>query len=559
MSTPWWREAVTYEVYPRSFADANGDGDGDLAGLLARLPYLAALGVDALWIAPWYPSPLADGGYDVSDYCGIHPMFGALADADALLAEVHARGMRVIVDVVANHTSDQHAWFRAALAAPPGSRERARYFFRDGLGDAGELAPNNWISAFGGSAWSRITEPDGRPGQWYLHLFAPEQPDLDWGNREVADAFDDVLRFWFDRGVDGVRVDAAPALAKAPGMPDADYGGVPLFVTADWVGNPHWDVDDVHAILRRWRAVGDQYDDDRVFVAEAIVNGPERLSRYLRADEMHTAFNFGFLKAGWGPGLRAVIDDTLAALAPVGSPPTWVLGSHDETRLVTRFGRANTGARHIADAQGAPSDIALGTRRARAAALLMFALPGGAYVYQGDELGLPDVEDIPDDRLQDPIWHRSGHTIRGRDGCRVPLPWSGDAPPFGFSPSGARTWLPQPASWRTLTVEAQERDPGSTLALYRAALAVRRSHEGFRGETLTWLPSAPDVLEFERSAGLRCTVNVGADAVPLDPEREVLLASAPLPGQSIPPDTTVWTVVSDSPTSPGRPGAPAAR
>jgi len=270
MTTPWWREAVTYEVYPRSFADGNSDGDGDLPGLLARLPYLEALGVDALWIAPWYPSPLADGGYDVSDYRGIHPMFGTLADADALLAEVHARGMRVIVDVVANHTSDQHPWFRAALAAPPGSPERARYFFRNGRGDAGELPPNNWISAFGGSAWSRITEPDGRQsddGQWYLHLFAPEQPDLDWANHEVADAFDDVLRFWFDRGVDGVRVDAAPALAKAPGMPDADYGGVPLFVTADWVGNPHWDVDDVHAILRRWRAVGDEYDGDRVFVA----------------------------------------------------------------------------------------------------------------------------------------------------------------------------------------------------------------------------------------------------------------------------------------------------
>jgi alpha-glucosidase len=546
MSTPWWREAVTYEVYPRSFADGNGDGDGDLPGLLARLPYLEALGVDALWIAPWYPSPLADGGYDVSDYRGIHPMFGTLADADALLADVHARGMRVIVDVVANHTSDEHPWFRAALATAPGSPERARYFFRDGRGEAGELPPNNWISAFGGSAWSRITEPDGRQpegSQWYLHLFAPEQPDLDWGNREVAEAFDDVLRFWFDRGVDGVRVDAAPALAKAAGMPDADYGGVPLFVAADWEGNPHWDVDEVHAILRRWRAVGDEYDGDRVFVAEAVVNGPERLSRYLRADEMHTAFNFGFLKAGWGPGLRAVIDDTITALAPVGSPPTWVLGSHDETRLVTRFGRANTGARHIADAQGAPSDLVLGTRRARAAALLMLALPGGAYVYQGDELGLPDVEDIPEERLQDPIWHRSGHTIRGRDGCRVPLPWSGDAPPFGFSPSGVRTWLPQPASWGTLTVQAQEQDPGSALALYRAALALRRSHEGFRGEAFSWLPSGPDVLDFERSAGLRCTVNVGAAAVRLDPEREVLLASAPLADGALPPDTTAWTAL----------------
>ena len=218
-----------------------------------------------------------------------------------------------------------------------------------------------------------------------------------------------------------------------------------------------------------------------------------------------------------------------------------MLGSHDETRLVTRFGRADTGARHIADAQGAPSDLALGTRRARAAALLMLALPGGAYVYQGDELGLPDVEDIPDDRLQDPIWHRSGHTIRGRDGCRVPMPWSGSSPSFGFSPDGVATWLPQPASWRTLTVEAQERDPGSMLALYRAALAIRRSHEGFRGEAFTWLPSAPDVLDFERAAGLRCTVNVGADAVSLDPAREVLLTSAPLVDGALSPDATAWT------------------
>jgi hypothetical protein len=339
---PWWRDAVTYEVYPRSFADGNGDGDGDLEGLLARLPYLADLGVDALWIAPWYPSPLGDGGYDVSDHRDIHPMFGTLADADAVLAAAHALGLRVLVDVVANHTSDAHPWFADALAAGPGSAARARYFFRDGRGPGGAEPPNNWISAFGGSAWSRVTEPDGSPGQWYLHLFAAEQPDVDWRHPEVADHFDDVLRFWFDRGVDGVRVDAAPALVKADGMPDADYGGVPLFVTADWEGNPHWDVDDVHAILRRWRRIGDAYAGDRVFVAEAIVNGPERLSRYLRPDEMHTAFNFGFLKAGWGPGLRDVVDDTLAALASTGAPPTWVLGSHDETRLVTRFGRGTS-------------------------------------------------------------------------------------------------------------------------------------------------------------------------------------------------------------------------
>jgi alpha-glucosidase len=540
---PWWRDAVTYEVYPRSFLDANGDGDGDLPGLRSRLPYLADLGVDAIWIAPWYPSPLADGGYDVSDYCDIHPMFGTLADADAVLAGAHDLGIRVIVDVVANHTSQDHPWFRAALQAGPGSLERDRYFFLDGRGPDGELPPNNWISAFGGSAWNRITEPDGAPGQWYLHLFAPEQPDLNWRNADVVESFDDVLRFWFDRGVDGVRVDAAPALAKADGMPDADYGGVPLFVTADWEGNPHWDVDDVHDILRRWRRIGDGYDGDRVFVAEAVVNGPERLSRYLRADEMHTAFNFGFLKAAWGPGLHQVIDETLAALAPVGSPPTWVLGSHDETRLVTRYGRRNTGARHIADEQGAPSDLALGTRRARAALLLMLALPGGAYIYQGDELGLPDVEDIPDDRLQDPIWHRSGHTVRGRDGCRVPLPWSGTAPPFGFSPDGVETWLPQPSSWSAGTVQAQSGDPTSVLSLYRSALRLRHEHAGFHGDTLAWQPSPETVLDFERDEGLRCTVNLGVDAVELAADRELLLASVPLEGRTLPPDTAAWTLL----------------
>jgi alpha-glucosidase len=537
---PWWRDAVTYEVYPRSFADANGDGDGDLEGLRRHLGYLADLGVDAIWVAPWYASPLADGGYDVSDHRDIHPMFGNLADADAVLAEAHRLGLKVIIDVVANHTSDQHPWFREALASAPGSAARARYFFRDGRGPDGELPPNNWISAFGGSAWSRVDEPGGRPGQWYLHLFAPEQPDLDWRDPEVGDLFDDVLRFWFDRGVDGVRVDAAPALAKAEGMPDADYGGVPLFVASDWEGNPHWDVDEVHAIMRRWRRVGDSYDGDRVFVAEAIVNGPERLSRYLRADEIHTAFNFQFLKAGWGPGLKDVIDDTLSALAPVGAPATWVLGSHDETRLVTRFGRRETGARHISEGQGAPSDLALGTRRARAAALLMLALPGGAYIYQGDELGLPDVEDIPDALRQDPLWHRSGHTILGRDGCRVPLPWNGDSEPFGFSPDGVRPWLPQPAEWASLTVETQSADPESMLSLYREALRIRHREPGFSTDDFRWRPGSETVLDFERGEGLRCVVNVGVDDVPLPADATVLLSSGDVGAGVLRPDSAVW-------------------
>ncbi|HVN12067.1 MAG TPA: glycoside hydrolase family 13 protein [Kineosporiaceae bacterium] len=540
MATPWWSDAVIYEVYLRSFADSDGDGNGDLGGLRNHLNYLADLGVDALWITPWYPSPFADGGYDVSDYRDIHPMFGTLADADAVLDEAHRLGIRLIIDLVVNHTSDQHPWFQRALRASPGSPDRDRYFFRDGRGAGGELPPNNWISAFGGSAWTRVTEPDGTPGQWYLHLFAPEQPDLDLRNADVVEDIDDVLRFWFDRGVDGVRIDAAPALAKAEGLPDADYGDVPLFVASQWQGNPHWDVDDVHSVLRHWRHIGDGYPGDRVFVAEAVVNGAERLTRYLRPDEMHTAFNFQFLKAGWNPGLRAVIDESIAALASVGAPATWVLGSHDDTRLVTRYGRRVTGARHIADEQGAPSDLALGTRRARAAVLLMLALPGGAYVYQGDELGLPDVEDIPEDLLQDPIWERSGHSVRGRDGCRVPMPWAGDHPPFGFSPDGVRTWLPQPERWRSLTVEAESRDSHSMLTLYRRALRIRRALAGFRTDRFAWRDGPADVLDFERGDGVRCVVNLGGADLTLDAQAELLLASAPLERGVLPADTAAW-------------------
>ena len=538
--SPWWRSAVMYQVYPRSFADGNGDGEGDLQGLRAKLPYLADLGVDGLWISPWFPSPMADGGYDVSDFRGIHPMFGSLEDADAVLSEARALGLRVIIDLVPNHTSDQHPWFFAALEAGPGSAERARYFFRDGRGADGGEPPNNWISAFGGPAWTRIVEPDGSPGQWYLHLFAPEQPDLDWSNEAVLDDFDDVLRFWFDRGVDGLRIDAAPAMSKKAGLPDADYGGVLQFRTVDWDDNPHWDVDTVHDIFRRWRAIADTYDGDRAFVAEAVVSTPERLAAYLRPDEMHTAFNFPYLKGPWEAGpLRQVIDDTLSSFAPLGVPSTWVLTSHDEIRPVTRYGRPTTSSYFISDGEGEVSDLALGTRRARAAAMLMLALPGGAYIYQGEELGLPNVDDLPDEVLQDPMFLRSGGEMRGRDGCRVPLPWSGQEPPFGFSPDGVTPWLPQPQSWRELTVEAQDGDPTSMLALYRQALRLRRDTGGLDGEELAWRESAPDVLDFERGEALRCVANLSGIPVELPVDR-VLLSSIPLEDGLLPTDATAW-------------------
>ncbi|MCF6507848.1 glycoside hydrolase family 13 protein [Blastococcus sp. MG754426] len=536
----WWRGAVVYEVYLRSFADSDGDGVGDLGGLRHRLSYLAELGVDALWITPWYPSPMADGGYDVADYCDIDPRFGTLADADALLAEAHANGLRVITDLVANHTSDQHPWFRAALAAGPGSPERARYFFRDGR-EGGSAPPNDWISAFGGPAWTRVREPDGSPGQWYLHLFAPEQPDLDWDHPGVREDFDAILRFWFDRGIDGIRVDAAPAMAKVEGLPDAGHGPGAMFESRTWVGNPHWDVDGVHEIFRRWRRIGDSYEGGRLFVTEAVVNGPERLSRYVRPDEMHTSFNFDYLASPWDArSLRTVIDASLAALEPVGAPATWVLSSHDETRHVTRFGRAESAAATMGfDAGVSGADLELGLRRARAATLLTLALPGSAYVYQGEELGLPEVEDLPDDVLQDPTWERSGRTARGRDGCRVPLPWEGDRPPFGFTVAGVDPWLPQPPRWAALTVAAQSADPTSTLSLYRAALHLRRRVPGLRGEDFAWRAMADDVIAFDRGRSFRCVVNLSGEPLDLRGTGRVLLSSQP-GGGLLAPDTAVW-------------------
>nr|WP_218860639.1 glycoside hydrolase family 13 protein [Petropleomorpha daqingensis] len=523
----------------RSFADSDGDGVGDIGGLRSRLGYLRDLGVDAVWITPWYPSPMADGGYDVSDYRDIDPRFGTLADADALVAEAHALGLRVIIDLVANHTSVEHPWFRAAVAAGPGGRERDRYFFRDGR-DGGDRPPNDWISAFGGIAWTRVQEPDGSPGQWYLHLFAPEQPDLNWDDEGVRAEFDDVLRFWFDRGVDGFRVDAAPAMAKAPGLPDAGHGPGASFESTRWVDNPHWDVDAVHDVLRRWRAVGDGYPGERLFVTEAVVNGPVRLSRYVRPDEMHTTFNFDYLRCPWEPrALRTAITETLAAMESVGAPPTWVLSSHDETRHVTRFGRADTSGGAMGFDAAVPTDLALGRRRARAALLLTLALPGSAYLYQGEELGLPEVEDLPEEALQDPTWERSGRTVRGRDGCRVPLPWSGQQPPFGFSPDGVRPWLPQPPGWRALTAAAQEADPSSTLSLYRAALRQRRQLSCLREPGLSWADAGDGVLAFDRGPAFRCLVNFSDEAVDLAGEGEVLLSSQP-GDRALPTDAAVW-------------------
>lgn len=383
-AAPWWRDAVMYEVYLRSFADGDGDGIGDLPGLRSRLPYLRGLGVDGLWITPWYPSPMKDGGYDVRDYVDIDPLFGTLDDARALVDDAHRHGLKVIVDFVANHTSDEHPWFQEALAAGPGSAARARYHFRDGKGPGGQEPPNDWISAFGGPAWTRVVEPGGAPGQWYLHLFAPAQPDLNWDDAGVREAFEAILRFWFDFGLDGLRIDAASGFAKDPGLPDFGFVAEDIFQPVRWEGSPLWDVEGVHDILRSWRAIADGYDGDRVYVGEVVVNGPQRLARYMRPDELHTTFNLDFLKSSLDPvELRDTIDGTLAAFGQVGAPATWTLSNHDETRHVTRYGRAFTGVPLPPPYPFPPSDRELGTRRARAMLLLMLALPGSVYLYQG--------------------------------------------------------------------------------------------------------------------------------------------------------------------------------
>ncbi|MFJ3159297.1 glycoside hydrolase family 13 protein [Streptomyces kanasensis] len=502
----WWCDAVIYEVYVRSFADSDGDGVGDLRGVRERLPHLARLGADAVWLTPFYASPQADGGYDVADHRAVDPLFGDLSDADDLVRAAHELGLRVIVDIVPNHTSDRHPWFRQALAGDG----RDRYHFHPGRGPDGSLPPNDWESVFGGPAWTRVAD-----GQWYLHLFAPQQPDLNWENAAVRAEFDSVLRFWLDLGVDGFRVDVAHGMVKAAGLPDIGQREQARLIGSQRL--PFFDQDGVHEIHRGWRRLLDSYDGRRIAVAEAWAPSAERLALYVRPDELHQAFNFAYLQAPWDAGtLRRVIDDSLRATTSVGAPTTWVLSNHDVVRHTTRYGSL---------------------RRARAAALLMLALPGSAYLYQGEELGLPEVTDLPDEVRQDPAFHRTQGQDGLRDGCRVPIPWSARGPSYGFGPGGS--WLPQPAEWGGLSVEAQTGDPASTLELYRAALATRRAHPalgaGGGDGGLDWLPVPPGLLAFRRRSadgdgGVVCVANTTDRAVeiprPGGPEGRLLLSSA---------------------------------
>ncbi|PKQ30552.1 MAG: alpha-glucosidase [Actinobacteria bacterium HGW-Actinobacteria-2] len=545
----WWRNAVVYQIYPRSFADANGDGVGDVAGIRGRLNYLAALGIDAIWISPWFPSPMKDAGYDVSNYRDIEPVFGTLGEADAMIAEAHALGIKVIIDIVPNHTSDQHIFFIEALAAEPGTPARDRYIFRPGRGTEGELPPNDWQSTFGGPAWTRTTHPDGTPGEWYLHLFTPEQPDVNWDNADIKAEFETTLRFWFDRGVDGFRIDVAHGLVKDSNLPDLDGIEFPFAEgTPDEINHPHWDQPGIHDIFRSWRTIADQYSPARAFCGEVWVGRAHRLAAYLRADELHTAFNFDFLMAPWLPAtLRTVIDATRSTHAAVGAPPTWVLGNHDVCRPVSRYARDQHDSkpmdRLLSHFRGRPADFEVGLRRARAAALLMLALPGSAYIYEGEELGLPEVEDLPAEAMQDPVFFQTHGTDPGRDGCRVPPPWT-DRPEsnFGFSAEPtAAPWLPQPADWGRYAASVQEGRDGSTLELYRAALAIRAAHPGLGEGEFTWLETGPDVLAFARGDGLECWTNFGTAAVPLPAHTKVLLSSGPLTTDGwLPADATVW-------------------
>lgn len=568
----WWRSAVVYEIYPRSFADSDGDGHGDLRGARSRLAYLAALGVDAIWFNPFYVSPLLDGGYDVADYRDIDPVFGTLEEVEALIRDCHEYGMKVIFDIVPNHSSWEHRWFQEALATAPGSDAWARYHCVRGQGALGELPPNNWRSVFGGNAWTQIKDADGGDsGWWYLHIFDSSQPDLNWDHPDVHEEFEQTLRFWFDRGVDGFRIDVAHGLVKAPGYPDypaeaersvRDLEGQLI----DYIPLPHWDQDGVHEIYRRWRAIANEYSPVRSYVGEVWVDTDSRRARYLREDEMHLAFNFAHLGSQWDAAdMRGRITGSLSEDLAVGAPTTWVLENHDCPRVVTRYSGAELpsgnagnedepgGLRRLLPLSAAQFEV--GTRRARAGNLFMMALPGSVYLYNGQELGLYEVVDLPDDVRQDPVWFRTNGSVIGRDGCRVPMPWtSTHEEAFGFGPAGStKSWLPQPKQWSSLSVQAQQGVDSSMLELVRGAIALRKSHAAFGETSLTWrddvaaqiAPGRDDLLVVQLghhepgSPQALVVLVVGAEPV-ARPDGELLISSQPMDADGIPGETCAW-------------------
>ena len=541
----WWRTAVIYQIYPRSFADATGDGIGDLPGVTRRLDALRELGIDAIWLSPFMTSPQKDAGYDVSDYRDVDPLFGTLADFDEMLAAAHEHGIRVIVDLVPNHSSDQHAWFQEALRAAPGSPERARYIFRDGRGEAGELPPNNWESVFGGGAWERVIEPDGTPGQWYLHIFDVTQPDFNWSNEEVAAEFRDILRFWLDRGVDGFRVDVAHGMIKAEDLPDYHPPQNTDSMGGGEQNAPYWGQEGVHDIYRDWHALLAQYEGDRALCGEAWLPTVAQMALWVRPDEMHQTFNFSYLMTPWDAGLlREVIRESLDAFGAVGAPSTWVLSNHDVVRHASRLALTAEnpqGAGIGPDSPGQPEPV-LGLSRARAATTLMLALPGSAYLYQGEELGLPEVIDLPREARQDPTWFRTGGERYGRDGCRVPIPWEASAPAYGFNGTG-ETWLPQPVQWRGLARAVQRQDAASTPTRYPELRRLRRADDLGRG-VLGWLDAGEAAVAFRRG-DITVVVNMGTAPIDLlaftrGREPVFLVQSEAFAGSALPANTAAW-------------------
>ncbi len=545
LNSEWWRSAVIYQIYPRSFADSNGDGIGDLPGITSRLDSLAALGIDAIWLSPYMRSPQKDAGYDVSDYRDVDPLFGTLADFDAMVSRAHELNIRVLVDLVPNHTSDQHAWFQAALAAEPGSPERAFYHFKDGRGEHGELPPNNWLSMFGGPAWTRTTNTDGTPGQWYLHLFDSSQPDLNWENPKVEEAFEDILHFWLDRGVDGFRVDQPHAMGKVPGLPDhpdVERAGAG-FIEGE-PSPPMWFQESVHPIFRKWRAILNSYPGERAMCGEAYVLPLSFMALWVRPDEFNQTFNFRFLDSEWQPQiLFNSINESFEAFDGVGAPSTWVLSNHDIIRHASRMGGLTgrpTASNGIGPNDPQP-DRELGLRRARAATLFTLALPGSMYLYQGEELGLPEHTTLEPQYRQDPTYARTNGERVGRDGCRVPLPWeSGVGEANGFNTTG-KSWLPQPEIYAEYSRDQQEGIAGSTLELYKRALKVRSELKLGEG-SFDWAPEfVTDTSLGFRNGDVLVVHNFGHTPIKL-PTGEVLASSlhGMTSGHDLVADQTVW-------------------
>ena len=453
---PWWRSGVVYQIYPRSFADTTGNGIGDLDGIRSRLDHLSWLGVDAIWLSPIYRSPMADAGYDVADHCEVDPLFGDLDRFDQLLAEAHQRGLRVMLDWVPNHTSDQHPWFRESRSSRTSAR-RNWYLWRDGPPD---VPPNNWLAAFGtGPAWTY----DERTEQWYLHLFLPQQPDLNWSEPAVRDAMHDVLRFWLRRGVDGFRADVVHLIGKDPDLPSHP----PELVGTNVVHSHNEPV--THELLRGIRSVLDEFPGERAMVGEVNLRSPDLIAPYYGdGDQLHLAFNFAPMLGPWeADSWRSAIEETVAAFAARGAWPTWVLSNHDTPRHRTRYGGSE--------------------QRARAAAVLLLTLPGTPFLYAGEELGLEDAR-VPPGERRDP---------GGRDGCRAPIPWTPE-PGHGWP---ARPWLPFPPDADARNAESQRADSGSVANLYRRLLAARRGSPALHAGSWEPLPSPEGVLAYDRTHG----------------------------------------------------------